>query len=99
MQVDINVIRSREKEMESKLRIAEDTVLAMKGRANTSKRYEEQLKLKCSSLEAALEAASTKPPRVVKVPCHDKTRVEMQLIKECQKKVSGRECLWCQVEL
>ncbi len=91
LRVENNVIRTREKEMGSKFRITEDMIMAMKGRANTAKRYEEQLKLKCSSLEKALEAASNKPPTVVKVPCHEKTKVEMQLIKECQKKVKDKK--------
>ena len=87
LQVENNLIKSKEKEVENKLHIAEDMILALKGRASTSKRYEEQLKLKCSSLEKALDAASCRPPQVVKVPCHEKTKVEMELIKECQKKV------------
>ena len=60
----------------------------MKGRANSAKRYEEQLKLKVRSLEHALDAAACRPPTVVKVPSVERSsRVEMELLRECKKKV------------
>lgn len=89
MQVEQNFLRSREKDLQDKLRITEDMILAMKGRASSTKRYEEQLKQKCRSLEQALEIARVRSPNIVKVPCLEKSRVEMELLKECRRKVSG----------
>lgn len=89
LQVGNNLLKSREKELGEKLRITEDMILSLKGRANSAKRYEEQLKFKCSSLERALEVSSKKPPTIVKVPDEERSsRMEMELMKECRKKVS-----------
>ena len=88
LQVELNLSQARVKELQDKLKITE-MILAMKDRANSAKRYEEQLKLKCCTLEQALEVAKA-CPTVVKCPSQERpSRVEMQLLKDCKKKVSG----------
>lgn len=91
LQVDHNFLKAREKELEARLKIGEDMILAMKGRANSSRKVEEQLRCKCTSLERALELANLRPT-VCRVPI-EKTRVELELIKECKKKVSSRRAI------
>lgn len=87
LQIDNKFLKARENELEERLKIGEDMILAMRGRANSSRKVEEQLKSKCTSLERALELANSRPA-ACRVPNHVKTRVELELIKECKKKVS-----------
>lgn len=84
IQADSHFLKSREKELEERLKIGEDMILALRGRGNSARRIEEQLKIKCSSLERALEIANARPA-AVRVPA-EKTRVELELIRECKRK-------------
>jgi len=75
--------------VQQKLDSTENVLLAFKGRAANTKKFEEQLKNKCSALQAALEAATSRAPSVVKVsPGPKRTREELKLREECRKKVS-----------
>lgn len=83
-------LETRVSELQEKLRSAEGTIYAMKGRAANSKRHKENLKLKCSSLEKALEVVNSRSPTVVKVQSTERTREELRLMELCRKKVKGR---------
>ena len=85
------LINSQER-LQNKLESSENMLLALKGRAANTKKYEEQLKSKCSALQAALEAATTRGPSIVKVsPGPKRTREELKLREECRKKVYFRK--------
>ncbi len=75
------------KELHDRLKNSEGVVMAMKGRANNARKYEKELKSKCSTLEKALEVTSARSPIVVKVHSSEKTREELRLMEECRKKV------------
>lgn len=87
LQVDSKFLHCHGKELEDRLKISEDMILALRGRASSSKKMEERLRDKCSSLERALDTASVQARAAVRVPVQEKTRVELELLKECKKKV------------
>lgn len=95
LQVEHNYHCTRQQELQDKLKISENMILALKGRAASAKRYEEQLKLKCRSLEQALQLYKEQASAVAKVPSRECSRtcgkVELELLKDCRKKVCG---LW-----
>ena len=84
--MDNNFLKSREKELEDRLKIGEDMILALRGRTTSARKMEEQLKTKVTTLERALEVANSRPAPA-RVPT--RTKVELELIKECKKKVSA----------
>ena len=64
---------------------SQDEVLALKGRLASTRKSNEQLQMKCSSLEQVVDTLQSRSPTVVKVPT--KSREEVRLIEECRRKV------------
>lgn len=82
------ILKERKKEVDEKLHAADNMILAMKGRATSCRKLEERLRGKISCLEEAVEVANSRPPTIIHVPCQERSRTELKLIKDCKSKVS-----------
>jgi hypothetical protein len=92
LQVDNNFLKSRETELEDRIKIAENMIIAMKGRASNSRKLEERLRSQITGLERALELANARPA-TCRISHPEKTRIELELLRECKKKVSQNSVL------
>lgn len=81
------MLKTELESLQQKLKHSQDDVLATRGRLTTSKKLNEQLRLKFSELDKALNEATSKSPTVIKVASRSKE--ELRLLTECKKKVSS----------
>ena len=81
------MLQNKLETVQQKLKHSQEEVLALKGRLTNSRKSHDQLQVKCSELDRALnEATTTKSPTVVKVASRSKE--EIRLLTECKRKVS-----------
>lgn len=88
---ELNTIQNK---LQHKLTTSHGELQALKGHALNTNKYKKQLEAKCSTLETALELVSNQAPTIVKLsPGPQRTRAELRLRQECQKKVV--HCIKC----
>ncbi len=75
---------------QDKYRYSHNEVLALKGRLTNVQKVQEQLQMKCTSLEHTVKTLTLQPPTVTKVA--SRSREETRLTEECKRKV---ECMLC----